>query len=381
MSPAARAAGLPASVLVALQRAKVPASAMSVVVERVGDPEPLIAWNASRPMMPASTMKLVTTFSGLSILGPDYRWRTTAYTDGTIDPDGTLQGNLYIKGTGDPKLVPEELIDLVDKLRKAGVKRVAGGLVLDKSYFATSTRDLPSFDDDASAPYNVGPDPLLYAFKAVSFTVTPGDDGKVAVDVLPPLADLSIDNQLVEGTGPCSAAAAAARPTLTAGGGIMTASFAGDYPLRCGAHTTNLAILDHTTFFARGFLALWQQDGGTIARRERGQGADRRAAPRRASQPGARQHRLRHQQVQQQRDGAQPVPDDRRGQRQAARDAGAVEPRDPGVPAEERHRDARPRARERLGPVARRTCERAVARRAAAGRERGRSRRRSSIRC
>ncbi len=264
VSPAARAAGLPASVLVALQRAKVPASAMSVVVERVGDPEPLIAWNASRPMMPASTMKLVTTFSGLSILGPDYRWRTTAYTDGTVDPDGTLQGNLYIKGTGDPKLVPEELIDLVDKLRKAGVKRVAGGLVLDKSYFATSTRDLPSFDDDASAPYNVGPDPLLYAFKAVSFTVTPGDDGKVAVDVLPPLANLSIDNQLVEGSGSCSAAAAAARPTLSAGSGIMTASFAGDYPLRCGAHTTNLAILDHTTFFARGFLALWQQDGGTI---------------------------------------------------------------------------------------------------------------------
>ncbi|HIH2644192.1 TPA: D-alanyl-D-alanine carboxypeptidase/D-alanyl-D-alanine-endopeptidase, partial [Burkholderia cenocepacia] len=188
-------------VLVALQRAKVPASAMSVVVERVGDPQPLIAWNASRPMLPASTMKLVTTFSGLSILGPDYRWRTTAYTDGTVDPDGTLQGNLYIKGTGDPKLVPEELIDLVDKLRKAGVKRVAGGLVLDKSYFAASTRDLPSFDDDASAPYNVGPDPLLYAFKAVSFTVTPGDDGKVAVDVLPPLADLSIDNQLVEGSG------------------------------------------------------------------------------------------------------------------------------------------------------------------------------------
>ncbi|MFL6669995.1 MAG: D-alanyl-D-alanine carboxypeptidase, partial [Burkholderia ambifaria] len=143
VSPAARAAGLPASVLVALQRAKVPASAMSVVVERVGDPEPLIEWNANRPMLPASTMKLVTTFSGLSILGPDFRWRTTAYADGPVDPDGTLQGNLYIKGTGDPKLVPEELIDLVDKLRKAGIKRVAGGLVLDKSYFAASTRDLP----------------------------------------------------------------------------------------------------------------------------------------------------------------------------------------------------------------------------------------------
>jgi len=258
-------AELPASVLGALQRAKVPASAISVVVERIGDPAPIVAWNADRPMLPASTMKLVTTYAGLSMLGPDYRWRTSAYADGTLDPDGTLHGNLYIKGTGDPKLVPEELIDLVDKIRKAGIRRIDGGLVLDKSYFAASTRDLPPFDDDASAPYNVGPDPLMYAFKALSFTVTPGEDGKVAVDVLPALSNLSVDNQLVEGSGSCSAAAAAARPALATGAdGTLTASFAGDYPLRCGPRTTNLAILDHGTFFTRGFLALWQQAGGTF---------------------------------------------------------------------------------------------------------------------
>ncbi|WP_179403477.1 D-alanyl-D-alanine carboxypeptidase/D-alanyl-D-alanine endopeptidase [Burkholderia guangdongensis] len=258
-------APLPASVLVALARAKVPASDISVVVERVGDPTPLVAWNADRPMLPASTMKLVTTFAGLSILGPDYRWRTSAYADGTVDPDGTLHGSLYIKGTGDPKLVPEELIDLVDKIRKAGIRKIDGGLVLDKSYFAASTRDLPPFDDDASAPYNVGPDPLLYAFKALTFTVTPNDNGTVAVDVLPPLDKLSISNQLVESGGSCGAAASAAHPALTTGAdGIVTASFAGDYPLRCGPSTTNIAILDHSTFFARGFLALWKQQGGTF---------------------------------------------------------------------------------------------------------------------
>ena len=265
VATAAARAELPASVLGALQRTKVPASAISVVVERIGAPAPIVAWNADRPMLPASTMKLVTTYAGLSMLGPDYRWRTSAYADGTLDPDGTLHGNLYVKGTGDPKLVPEELIDLVDKIRKAGIRRIDGGLVLDKSYFAASTRDLPPFDDDASAPYNVGPDPLMYAFKALSFTVTPGEDGKVAVDVLPALSNLSVDNQLVEGNGSCGAAAAAARPALATGAsGTLTASFAGDYPLRCGPRTTNLAILDHSTFFTRGFLALWQQAGGTF---------------------------------------------------------------------------------------------------------------------
>lgn len=253
---------LPAGVLGALQRARVPASSMSVVIERIGDRNPLVSWNASRPMLPASTMKLVTTYSGLSILGPDYRWRTSAYATGSIDPAGTLHGNLYIKGSGDPKLVPEELIDLVNKIRRAGIVNIDGALVLDKSYFAPSTRDLPPFDDDASAPYNVGPDALLYAFKSLSFTVTPTDNGTVAIDVLPPLSNLAIDNQLQEGKGSCGVA----RPAVTADAdGMLTASFNGNLPSRCGTMTTNLAVLNHTTFFARGFLALWRQTGGTFS--------------------------------------------------------------------------------------------------------------------
>ncbi len=252
---------LPPSVLAALQRADVPISAISVVIEQIGKRTPLIAWNADRPMLPASTMKLITTYSGLSILGQDYRWRTNAYTDGVIDKDGTLQGNLYIKGTGDPKLVPEELIDLVDKIRSTGIARIEGALVLDKSYFAPSTRHSALVDNDTSAPYNVGPDPLLYAFKALSFTVTPTVGGSATVDVLPHLDHLTINNQLTENHGSCNAA----RPALSANkDGMLVASFTGGYPLSCGPKTTHLAVLDHTAFFARGFIALWQQAGGTF---------------------------------------------------------------------------------------------------------------------
>ncbi len=182
---------LPQPVMAGLQRAHVPLSSISVVVEKVGDRTPILALNAGKPMMPASTMKLVTTYSGLSILGPDYRWRTSAYADGTLDGNGVLHGNLYIQGTGDPKLVPEELIDLVQKIHKAGINGIDGALVLDKRYFDPSTRDLPPFDDDATAPYNVGPDPLLYAFKSLSFTLTPSPDGKVAIDVLPALVAIA----------------------------------------------------------------------------------------------------------------------------------------------------------------------------------------------
>ncbi|MFL9894370.1 D-alanyl-D-alanine carboxypeptidase/D-alanyl-D-alanine endopeptidase [Paraburkholderia sp. RL17-381-BIF-C] len=257
---------LPPQVMAGLQRAHVPLSSISVVVEKVGDRTPIVALNAGKPMMPASTMKLVTTYSGLSILGPDYRWRTSAYTDGTVDANGVLHGNLYIQGTGDPKLVPEELIDLVQKIHKAGINGIDGALVLDKRYFDPSTRDLPPFDDDATAPYNVGPDPLLYAFKSLSFTLTPSPDGSVAIDVLPALAQLQIDNQMHAVNGPCRGDAASVSPTVTPQpNGTVVASFDGDYSVRCGPRTINVAVLDHSAFFAGGFLALWQQTGGTFS--------------------------------------------------------------------------------------------------------------------
>ena len=65
--------------------------------------QPLLELNAGVAMNPASVMKLVTTFAGLELLGPAYTWKTELYADGFRNGD-TLQGNLIIKGYGDPKL-------------------------------------------------------------------------------------------------------------------------------------------------------------------------------------------------------------------------------------------------------------------------------------
>ena len=254
---------MPATVSAALAREHIPLSSVSIYVEKIGSTTPLIDLNGDKPMQPASTMKIVTTFSGLSMLGPDYHWKTTAYTDGTLI-GGVLHGNLYIEGTGDPKLVPEELIDLVNQIHQAGIIGLEGDLVLDKRYFDVSTRDAPPLDDDVEAPYNVGPDPLLYAFKSLNFTLHPdAAAGNVDIDVLPPLAQLHVSNQLHLSRGPC--VGAALTPDVTPHpDGTVDAIFAGDYSARCGDHVTNIAVLDHTAFFGGGFIALWQQTGGTF---------------------------------------------------------------------------------------------------------------------
>jgi len=260
---------LPPSVTTALARAHVPMSSLSVIVEKAAEASPLVAVNGDSPMTPASTMKLVTTYAGLAMLGPDYRWPTRAWADGNVDEDGALHGTLYIQGTGDPKLVPEELTDLVQKIQAAGITRLDGPLVLDKSAFDESTRDLPSFDGSDRAPYNVGPDPLVYAYKAMTFTFSPGE-GDVTITEEPPLAGLDINNQMRLRGGACTGARLMPQisTAITSENGALpalTANFDGAYAARCGERSVNLAApVDHTTFFADGFLALWRQAGGTL---------------------------------------------------------------------------------------------------------------------
>jgi hypothetical protein len=116
-------------------------------------------------------MKLFTTYAGLSLLGPDHVWRNRVYTDGPVR-DGVLQGNLVVRGSGDPKLVVERLQELLVQVRAAGVREVRGDIVLDRSVFDLRERSEP-FDDEPLRPYNVGPDGLLLNFKAVVYKFTP----------------------------------------------------------------------------------------------------------------------------------------------------------------------------------------------------------------
>ncbi len=116
---------LPAPVLQALKRQGLPPEGLSVYVHEVGAETPLVAVAADTPRNPASVMKLVTTLAALEELGPAYTWKTEAYTTGTIR-DGRLEGDLYLKGYGDPYLVIEHFWRLLRGLRNAGVREIAG---------------------------------------------------------------------------------------------------------------------------------------------------------------------------------------------------------------------------------------------------------------
>jgi D-alanyl-D-alanine carboxypeptidase/D-alanyl-D-alanine-endopeptidase (penicillin-binding protein 4) len=107
----------------------------------------VLSVNPGKTFQPASLLKVVTTAAALEKLGPDFRFRTGVYTDGTLQPGGTLVGDIILVGRGDPNLMDpaKELLgkpalqELSEQLRALGIKEVRGNVVGDDSYFEFTT--------------------------------------------------------------------------------------------------------------------------------------------------------------------------------------------------------------------------------------------------
>jgi D-alanyl-D-alanine carboxypeptidase/D-alanyl-D-alanine-endopeptidase (penicillin-binding protein 4) len=272
---------LPPAVAAAFQRAQIPESAIGVYVQRVGaaDPglaadevgprrapgrsvtQPMLSLNADRPLNPASTMKLVTTYSALELLGPAFTWKTVLASNA---PQGgsALEGDLVVRGAGDPKLVFEGLWLMLRQLRGRGIRTIRGDLVLDRSLFEPVPFDPAAFDGEPYKPYNVGPDALLVNFKTITLRFVPDDSRReVRVAAEPALADFAV-GAIPYVDGPCGDWRAKAMPDFTHGDRI---AFAGTYAADCGEQTWNVSVLDHRQYVGALFRSLWTDLGGTLA--------------------------------------------------------------------------------------------------------------------
>ena len=255
--------GLPPGVLKALKNAQIPAANVAVVVQAVDTNQPLVAHNAEQSMNPASVMKLVTTYAALDLLGPAYTWKTGAWVD-SATVDGRLEGNLYLKGSGDPRFAIEHLWSLLRQLRVRGIQYIAGDIVLDRTVFNVPTIDPGAFDDKPMRPYNVGPDGLLINFRALRFTVQ-ADNGKPRILMETPSEGLRVDNQLRSGEGGCGSNwKDFINVRLIPENGGNRLEFTGTYSPLCGEKPLNLSPLPADGQTQGLIRALWKELGGTF---------------------------------------------------------------------------------------------------------------------
>jgi serine-type D-Ala-D-Ala carboxypeptidase/endopeptidase (penicillin-binding protein 4) len=253
---------LPAPVRDALATAGVPVSAVAAVVAPVGDGPAVVTHNAGVPMNPASVMKVVTTYAALDLLGPAFTFRTEAYLTGRLSA-GVLDGNLHIRGGGDPKLTYDRIWRMARQMRGRGLREIRGDIVLDRSYFAPVAHDPGRFDNDARRAYNVGADALLVNFNAVNFRFVP-EGSAVRVVAEPDLPNVEIASRLRVTADPCPNFRRDLAHDVVEIGLLATVTFTGTYPAACGERALPLAIFDGARFTESALRWLWTEAGGML---------------------------------------------------------------------------------------------------------------------
>jgi D-alanyl-D-alanine carboxypeptidase/D-alanyl-D-alanine-endopeptidase (penicillin-binding protein 4) len=256
-------AQLPPPVALALAAARIPQDSVAAVVQEAGAARATLSVNAAAPMNPASVMKLVTTYAALELLGPAYRWKTEAWVSGPLH-DGLLDGDLALKGGGDPKLDLEAFWMLLRALRGKGLREIRGDLVLDRSYFERAPGDPGGFDGEAFRPYNVLPDALLVNYRSLRFAFVPEPERgavRLYVEPRPPALEVVNTLRLTEGACPEGSAfrellRAAFKPARP------RALFTGQYPASCGEKDMNVALLAPDDQVAGMMRELWPEMGG-----------------------------------------------------------------------------------------------------------------------
>jgi D-alanyl-D-alanine carboxypeptidase/D-alanyl-D-alanine-endopeptidase (penicillin-binding protein 4) len=258
-------APLPAEVVAALARGKVPTEAFSATVFEISSPTPVLAWRTRQQVNPASLMKLVTTYAALDLLGPAWAWTTPVWLNGSLrnpGPEGALEGNLVIKGNGDPKWVLERIWLLLRKVRQAGVRDVRGDILLDRSAFSEAEQSPADFDGEALRPYNVQADALMLNFRSLLLTFTPDPARGVATVVAEPsLAGLRVESSVPLVGGACDAWRVTLKPDISDPTRIR---FLGGFPTACGERAWPQAYADPGSYNARLIEAMWREIGGTL---------------------------------------------------------------------------------------------------------------------
>lgn len=239
---------------------------VSLVVQEIGGPR-LFELNAAVPRNPASVMKMVTTWTALAGLGPEYRWRTEllANRGAQVDAQGTLRGPLYLKAAGDPFLTHEELWFLLRELRLRGIKNLSE-VVVDRSIFGQVAIDPNEFDNAGDRPYNASPDAMMVGLGAARLLFVPDTVGKKWIPVVdPPFPGVRVVGDIQYSNAVCPGSPSISTQVRRAGTETIV-EVSGTAAGSCGEFSVYRLLGSQTDYFSGLFRQLWRDLGGTLGK-------------------------------------------------------------------------------------------------------------------
>ena len=228
----------------------------------------LFRYNADRLVMPASNMKIPTLAAAAERLGWDYTFHTTLAATGPV-VEGTLLGDLVVRGSGDPSLnarqvEPVRVLDgWADLLAAHGIRRIAGRLVGDDNAFDEQSFGHGWSWEDLHDGYSAPISALQVYEDAVTVSIAPGSSPGTPADAAfaTPGSGWAIDNRAVTGEPGTPVTIAARRIP-----GAFLVTLTGSIPSGSTVITRALAVDNPTTYLLRLFAAALERRGITIAR-------------------------------------------------------------------------------------------------------------------
>jgi serine-type D-Ala-D-Ala carboxypeptidase/endopeptidase (penicillin-binding protein 4) len=247
------AAALPVGITQVIAVERLPPAAISFVILDSDSGRVVMSHNQDTPRSPASTIKTVTTFAALDMLGPTYLWQTRAWTHAD---------DLILEGGGDPYMTLERWWSFAGALRAQGLKSIRGDIVIDNSAFSLPPEDPGAFDGRPNRSYNAVPDALMVNFQTVEFRLAANPDThRVDVSVSPAPFNLAVDNHIRFAPGACRGAAAAVDFQVPAANWDRVV-FSGALSPQCAERRFTRVLLQPAAYAFGTFVDLWRQQGG-----------------------------------------------------------------------------------------------------------------------
>lgn len=221
----------------------------SIHIQSVNSKTPIASWRTHVKRSPASVMKLLSTYSSLLKLGFDYRWETKFFYTGSLKR-GILSGDLYVKASGDPTLGSADIGDIISQIRRAGISKIKGNIVVDRTLFKVSRKNNSGFDKNVYSPYNAMPDAIMFNKRKSVICIKPHSKrAKVSKDI--PDGSYNVVNKLRMVKGSCRGSRAWPHVKIkTNNSGRSTVFLTGRLSKHCGERKICKVIsMPHRAFY------------------------------------------------------------------------------------------------------------------------------------
>ncbi len=185
---------LPSQIDKMMSKMKIRRENVSIKIVETKSGREIASYRSKQRRAPASVIKLMTTYSALLTLGTNFKWPTRFYYTGTLKR-GVISGDLIVRSYGDPTLSSRDIPKIVSKMRRLGIRKIEGNIVIDRSFFAIGNKIVSGFDSNRYSEYNAMPDALMFNDHLCKIVVEPkGNRVKVYKSI--PAPDYKVVNHL-----------------------------------------------------------------------------------------------------------------------------------------------------------------------------------------